>query len=76
MSDAEIDESREQVTRLIQEETLRQVFGEGEARRKSMAWDPQIKRALEAIPRAEVLLKDPKRYVAMRESETKVALGR
>jgi carboxyl-terminal processing protease len=76
VSAEDIEANKEQVGRLIQEETLRQVFGEGEARRKSMAWDPQIRRALEAVAKAELLLKDPKRYVAMRESDDKVALRR
>jgi carboxyl-terminal processing protease len=76
VSEDDIEANKEQVGRLIQEETLRQVFGEGEARRKSVAWDPQIRRALEAVSKAELLLKDPKRYVAMRESEDKVALRR
>lgn len=76
VSDAEIDENREQVAHSIQEETLRQVFGEGEARRKSIGWDPQVKKALEALPRAELLLKDPKRYVAERAAEARVASRR
>ncbi len=76
VSAAEIDESREQVTRIIQEETLRQVFGEGEARRKTVAWDPQVKKGLEAIAKAELLLKDPKKYVSQRDTETRIALRR
>jgi carboxyl-terminal processing protease len=70
---AEIDQSREQVSRIIQEETLRQVFGEGEARRKTVAWDPQVRKGLEAVAKAELLLKDPKKYVSQREAETKLA---
>ncbi len=70
---AEIDDNREQISRIIQEETLRQVFGEGEARRKSMAWDPQVKKALEVVGRAELLMKDPKRHMALRDSEVRVA---
>jgi carboxyl-terminal processing protease len=76
VSAAEIDESREQVSRIIQEETLRQVFGEGEARRKTVSWDPQVRKGLEAIAKAELLLKDPKKYVSQREDETKIALRR
>lgn len=70
VGEAEIDQSREQVARMIQEETLRQVFSEGEARRKSMSWDPQIKKALEAIQKAELLLRDPKKFISQREAET------
>jgi len=73
---AELDENREQISRIIQEETLRQVFGEGEARRKSMAWDPQVKKGLEVLGRAELLMKDPKRHMALRDSEGKLAMQR
>lgn len=76
VGEADIDESREQVARMIQDETLRQVFGEGEARRKSMSWDPQVKKALEVAPRAELLLKDPKKFISQREAETKIASRR
>lgn len=76
VGEADIDESREQVARMIQDETLRQVFGEGEARRKSMSWDPQVKKALEVAPRAELLLKDAKKFISQREAETKIASRR
>jgi hypothetical protein len=59
--------------RLILEEVVRQVFGEGEARRRTMAWDPQVKKALEVMPRAEMLLKDPRSYVLAREADRRVA---
>jgi carboxyl-terminal processing protease len=72
-TDADLAENRETLSRILLEEILRQVFGEGEARRRTLPWDPQIKKALEVIPRAEQLLKDPKAYVAARESERKVA---
>jgi carboxyl-terminal processing protease len=72
-TDDELSENREPISRLITEEVLRQVFGEGEARRRTMAWDPQVKKALEVIPRAEQLLKDPRSYVAAREAERRVA---
>ena len=45
--------------RQILEEVLRQVFGEGEARRRSMAWDPQVQKALELVAKAELLLQGP-----------------
>ena len=46
------------------------MFGEGEARRRSMAWDPQVKKALELVPKAELLLKDPQQFIADRVAET------
>ncbi len=57
------------------EEALRQTYGEGEARRRAVAegWDPQMKRALEMVPKAALLLADPQRYLAEREAETRVA---
>src|SRR5206468_2201175 len=55
---------------------VRQVFGEGEARKRSLAWDPQVKKALELIPRADLLLRDPQKYVVQRESERKLASTR
>ena len=50
-----------------------QVFGEGEARRRSAAWDPQIGKALALVPRAEMLIQDPKTYVAERERDRRLA---
>ena len=49
------------------------MFGEGEARRRSLAWDPQVKKALELVPRAELLLRSPGTYVAERERERRLA---
>jgi carboxyl-terminal processing protease len=69
----ELEANREALSRLILEEILRQVFGEGEARRRTLAWDPQVKKALEVMPRAELLLKDPRSYVQAREAERRVA---
>jgi carboxyl-terminal processing protease len=63
--------NREAIERLLTEEVLRQLFGEGEARRRSMAWDPQVRKALELIPRAEQLLRDPQRFVAEYAAETR-----
>jgi carboxyl-terminal processing protease len=69
-SPQDLEANRDSLSRLITEEVLRQSFGEGEARRRSLAWDPQVKKALELIPRAEQLLKAPQSYVAQRRSET------
>jgi hypothetical protein len=37
-----------------------------------VTWDPQVQRALELIPRAETLLRDPRGYVAERARERQV----
>ena len=60
--------NREAISREILEEVLQQAFGEGEARRRSMAWDPQVQKALELVPKAEQLLKDPQRFLAERQA--------
>jgi carboxyl-terminal processing protease len=70
---ADLEQNHQEIVRQIEEEVLRQVFGEGEARRRSLAWDPQVKKALELVPRAELLLRDPKTYVAEREREGRLA---
>ena len=71
----DLAENREMVDRLIEEEVLRQVFGEGEARRRTIQWDPQLQRALELMPTAELLLSDPSSFVAQqrREREDRLA---
>jgi len=68
---ADLEANRERISRVIQEEILRQVYGEAEARRRTLAWDPQLQKALELAPRAAQLLKDPQRFVAEREAERK-----
>jgi carboxyl-terminal processing protease len=70
---ADLEANREALVRQIEEEVLRQVIGEGEARRRSLAWDPQVRKALELVPRAEMLLQDPGAYVAARERERRLA---
>jgi carboxyl-terminal processing protease len=67
----DLQANREAMSRLIQEEILRQVYGEAEARRRTLAWDPQVQKALELAPRAAQLLKDPQQFVAEREAERK-----
>jgi carboxyl-terminal processing protease len=68
---ADLTANRQQISRIIQEEILRQVYGEAEARKRTMAWDPQLQKALEVAPRAAQLLKDPQQFVAEREAERK-----
>jgi carboxyl-terminal processing protease len=69
----EFEENREAVVRALSMEIVQQVFGEAEARRRSVSTDPQIKKALELAPKAEMLLRDPQRFVAEYESGRKVA---
>ncbi len=69
----DLEENRQMVDRLVEEEVVRQVFGEGAARRRSIRWDPQVQRALELVPTAELLLGDPNGFVAQREQERQVA---
>jgi carboxyl-terminal processing protease len=67
-TEEELAQNREAASREILEEVLQQAFGEGEARRRSLAWDPQVQKALELVPKAEQLLKDPVRFVAERQT--------
>jgi carboxyl-terminal processing protease len=65
----DLEANREAIGHEVLEEILRQVFGEAEARKRSVAWDLQMKKALELAPKAEELLKDPQRFVAARQAE-------
>ena len=38
-----------------------------------MAWDPQMRKALELVPRAEQLLRDPQQFVAEYAAESRGA---
>jgi carboxyl-terminal processing protease len=69
----EFEANRDQVARALSNEIVHQVFGEAEARRRSVAFDPQIRKALELAPKAELLLRDVQRFVAEHEGEKKVA---
>ncbi len=66
---AELEEHKLAIQRNIEDEVLKQVIGEGEAKRRSVAWDPQLRKALELVPRAEMLMRDPKTFVAERARE-------
>ena len=70
----EFEASRAEVEAEILEETMRQVFGEGAARLRLYAIDPQLKKAIDSIPMARLLLKDPQRYIS--ETMTKRAATR
>jgi carboxyl-terminal processing protease len=69
----DLEANREEISQTIQEEILRQVYGEAEARKRTLAWDPQLQKALELAPRAAQLLADPHQFVAEREAERKQA---
>jgi carboxyl-terminal processing protease len=73
LSDEDYSQHREEIARRLEEQVLMQVFGEGEARRRTVAWDPQVRKALALVPRAEMLLRDPTQYVAERERERRLA---
>jgi carboxyl-terminal processing protease len=75
LTDADLEANKETISRLILEEVIREVFGDGEARRRSMAWDPQVKEALHVAPSAALLLHDPARYIAEHGSEGRLAVG-
>ena len=72
-TDEDLRGHREEIDREIEEEVLRQLFGEAEARRRTIAWDPQVRKALEVVPKAQILIEDPQRFIAERERETRVA---
>jgi carboxyl-terminal processing protease len=72
-TDEDIDANRAVIGHVIEEEVLRHVFGEGEARRRSTAWDPQVQKSLELVQRAELLLKDPQRFMVEKDAEGRVA---
>lgn len=70
---ADLEASKEALSREILEEVLRQAFGEAEARRRTLAWDPQVQKALDLSGRAELLLKDAQGFIAARQAEYRVA---
>jgi carboxyl-terminal processing protease len=71
--EAEFQSHKDAIARRIQAEVLLQAFGEGEARRRTLNWDVQVRKALETVPKAEQLLRDPQRFVAEREAEKRIA---
>jgi carboxyl-terminal processing protease len=74
-TDEDFAQNRDEIARRLEEQVVMQVFGEGEARRRTAAWEPQIRKALALIPRAKMLLDNPATYVAERERERRVADG-
>jgi len=74
-TEEDLESNRQALVQELTEEVLKQVFGEGAARRRSLAWDPQFQRALEVLPRAEQLLRDPQRFLADQEASKRLAAG-
>jgi len=72
-TEADLTGNREAIVQLITEVVLTQVFGEGQAKKRSLAWDPQVQKALGLVGKAETLLKDPQRFIAERDGEDKIA---
>jgi len=68
--------NREALVHQIREEILRQVFGEREARVQTVAWDPQLQKALELVPKSELLIRDPQRFIASRDNPSRLADNR
>lgn len=67
----DFEANRAEIEAEILAETMRQVFGEGAARKRLYSLDPQLKKAVDSIPLARLLLKDPQRYIS--ETATKRA---
>jgi carboxyl-terminal processing protease len=74
-TEEDLAQNRDEIARRLEEQVLMQVFGEGEARRRTVAWEPQVRKALALVPRAKMLLEDPTTYVAERERERRLADG-
>ncbi len=67
--------NRELVSQEIAEEVLKQAYGEAAARRRSLAWDQQFQRALDLVPKADLLIRDPQRFVAEQQAAKRLAEG-
>src|SRR3970282_1998621 len=74
-TEEDLQGNREAIQQLVQEGVVGQVFGEGAARRRSLAWDPQVRKALELVPKAEQLRRDPRAFVGQGERERRLADG-
>jgi carboxyl-terminal processing protease len=72
-TEEDIAGNRQALERQILEEVVRQVYGEGEARKRSLAWDPYVQKGLALVTKAELLVKDPQRFVAERNAELRPA---
>jgi len=60
----ELQEHRDRLALVIEGEIFSSIWGMAAAQRLSIKKDPQVRRAIEALPDAAELLRDPKGYVA------------
>ena len=72
-TEEELAAQREAVSQHIVEEVLRSAYGEREARRRVSQWDPQVRKAMEVVGKAVLLLKDPQKFIAERQAEGRIA---
>ena len=67
---ADIEQNREALRRQMLYEVLLQTYGEGLARERTLAFDPQVQKAVSLVSKAALLLKDPKQYIAQDTTST------
>jgi hypothetical protein len=67
---ADIEQNRESLRRQLLYEVLLQTYGEGLARERTLAFDPQVQKAVSLVSKAALLLKDPKQYIAQDTTST------
>lgn len=67
---SDIEQNREPLRRQMLFEILIQTYGEGLAKERTFTTDPQIRRALDVVSKATLLLKDPKQYIAQDTTST------
>ena len=61
---AGLEDHRDRIALRIDSEVLSLLWGPGPARSATLDRDPQIRAALEAMPRAALLLNDPEAFMA------------
>ena len=67
----DIAANREAISHQVTRSCCARSSARREARRRSMAWDPQVRKALELVPKSETLLKDPQKFIAERVAESR-----
>jgi carboxyl-terminal processing protease len=63
--------NRAEISHQIAVDVLRQCFGEAEARKRALSWDPQLQKALSLIDKASMMLKNPQSIVQAGVGEAK-----